>query len=104
MPGSRISPRSAEMELARYAPLHKWEPRVGDLIFWYGWFGKWVGIISSIGVNEIFVLTEAFPSLLMTMDQNDYDKNIRAIKMSKIQSSARGEYHVQQDNIWYFKA
>lgn len=97
-------PSTINVELARYKPLNTWKPQIGDLVFWYGFFTKWVGVVTSFNGKNLTIVVEAFPSLLMTLDQSEYDKNTRTIDISKIRSSSKGEYNVLQDNIWYFYA
>jgi hypothetical protein len=88
--------------LAEYKPIAKYEPRVGDVIIWHGWFTHYYGIINGINQDAIRIIKAGMPLLLFTMDTDDMSnpKNIIMLSIHKIRKS-RGEYAVQQGNIWY---
>jgi hypothetical protein len=91
------------VELARYRPLAAWKPTIGDFVIWHGWFlNRWYGVINSILDNEVTVITEGLPCLLFTLPESEREKHLVHIPLYKIKSSRGGEYHIEQNGVWYF--
>jgi hypothetical protein len=91
------------MELARYRPMTAWRPKIGDFIIWHGWLrNRWYGVINSILDNEVTVITEGLPCLLFTIAESEREQHLVRIPLYKIKSSRGGEYHIQQEGVWYF--
>ena len=88
--------------LAQYKHVGEWQPRVADFIVWHGWFfSHWYGIVNGVSDKKIIVVKEGLPSLLFMIPDDDYIKKSIDISISKIRSSARGEYHVLQEGVWF---
>ena len=89
-------------ELARYNPLSKWIPKVGDFIIHHGWFSHWYGILSSIEPGSPFVevITEGLPVLLFLMIPEEQTKKKKLVSVARIKLSRGGQFAVLQDGVW----
>ena len=88
--------------LAEYKSITTYRPKIGDFVIWHGWFTHWYGIISGIDqeTQKLSIVKAGMPLLLFSMEQDEMDKNIEAISLSKITKS-RGAYAIQQNGIWF---
>ena len=93
---------SPDSELAKFKPLSKWVPKVGDFVIHHGWFfSKWYGVISSISQSSVEMITDGLPVLLFTMVPEQQDKKKKIVSIAKIKMSRGGEFAVNQDNVWH---
>ena len=90
------------VELIKYAPLSKWKPIIGDVIFYHALFwNRWVGVIASLDEINIEVVKEGLLYLLVTMQPNEQQSNKIAIPISEVRSSVAGKYAVIQNGVIY---
>ena len=94
---------SSEMsgELAKYRPLSKWTPAVGDFILFNGWINRWCGVIGIIQSNYVEIITEGTPFLLFTLLPEQQEANKKKISIAKIKLSRGGEFAVLQNGVWH---
>ena len=95
--------------LANYMSIIDYVPEYGDYVVWCRWFTSWHGVVVGFDVNknEVDIIFEGTPFLLLTLDTSKHEKYTRTVKLSKIKSSIRGSWaalkHDTQHNstIWY---
>ena len=90
------------VELLKYAPLSKWKPVIGDMIFYHGLFwNRWVGVIAGLDGINMEVVKEGLLYLLVTMQPNEQQSNKIIIPISEVKSSVAGKYAVIQNGVTY---
>jgi hypothetical protein len=91
-----------DIPLAKYRSKSQWVPQIGDFIIWHGWmWGRWYGVINAIDRQDVLVVKENLPCLLMTMNQASYSKNSKRIPIMDIINAPEGEYHILQGETWH---
>ncbi len=93
-----------QLDLAAYRPISKWTPQVSDMIFFYGWFNRWVGVINGINGGEVTVITAGSPIELFSYSTAKMEKNTIKLDITDIQYS-NSKYSIQRAeqnaSIWY---
>ena len=101
-----VNANAFQVDLVHYDQIAKWQPKVGDIIIWHGWFTHWYGVVGQIQQSgHIVVIRAGLPLLLFTLDQDSMAKKAKTVHMSKIQRSRGGEWTVIQptgsQTIWF---
>ncbi len=100
-------PRLEQPILATYDSLANWKPEFGDVAIWSGIFSTWVGIIMEQRDGMLEIVFGGLPVLLVTMGQQEQDKNTYKVPREKISSSIGGTWAILQHNkqknvnVWY---
>jgi hypothetical protein len=86
-----------QVDLGHYAPIHKWMPRIGDIVIWHGWMTHWFGVINLIQPNgHVSIIKSGMPATLFTMNQDEMQKSVVQVHYTKMQASRGGEWAVVQ--------
>jgi len=104
-----MTPRTGDVALVNYTTLQSWVPRFGDFVVWAGWLNTWYGVVASWdSADSITVIFESgAPFLLFTMPEAHHPRNTKALSLSRIKNSRRGEFAVSQHEresnliVWY---
>lgn len=97
-------PRETLISLAAYAHIGMWKPEIGDFVFYYGFFSRWVGVITKVEKGMLTIVYEGIPLLLLTIDEESRVKKTIRISKSRMINSSPGKYNVIQNNCWYVHA
>jgi hypothetical protein len=98
--------RQVDINIAHNRPLRAWNPAVGDFIVIHGIISHSFGVVSAIdrNTNSVRVIKAGLPALLFKYAEDDMDKNVAKINISKIKNS-RTKYSVvsceKNTLIWY---
>ena len=96
------------LELAIYAPISKYNPKVGDFIISYGWFRrvKWFGLVTAITPDgDLIIAREGNIRLLVT--SQEFNRDVIKLHISLVVGSVSGAYSINQldvtskRNVWY---
>lgn len=94
----------AQLDLAAFKPITKWVPQIGDMVFFYGWFNKWVGVINGVDGKTVTVITAGSPIELFSYNTSKMEKNTIRLNVSDIQYS-NSKYSIQKVeqhvSVWY---
>ena len=96
--------RDTLINFATYANIGMWQPKIGDFIFYYGFFSRWVGVISKVEKEKLYIICDGIPLLLLTLDDEAKEKKTIKMSRSKIVNSSPGKYNVIQGDCWYVHA
>lgn len=102
-----IRPQADVAPLARFATIQQWRPRVGDFLVMAGWFKTAYGIVSGIDGDQLTVVCEALPQLLVTLKPEELVAKTISIDLVTIRAAWSGSYSAQQldpkanVNVWY---
>lgn len=96
-------------QLANYAPLPTYVPMYGDFVVWSGLFSTWFGVVCNWDdkTQQLGIIFDGLPLLLLTMAELDYSKNTRHVSLGKIRNSSPGTWavfrHDQKHNaiVWF---
>jgi hypothetical protein len=86
--------------LALYKSIVTYSPKLGDFIIWHGLWGRYYAIINGVSNDTISAIKSGMPNLLFTMAQEEMDKSLIKINLTKIRRS-RGGYAILQNGTWY---
>jgi len=93
-----------QLELAVYKPIIKWTPQISDVVFFYGWFNRWIGVINGIKGNEVTVIRAGSPIELFSYNDLKMAKNTVVLDVNYIQRSS-SKYSIQRVeqnvSVWY---
>jgi hypothetical protein len=92
----------ASIELARYRSITQWKPALSDFIIWHGWWRRWYGVINGVLEDRVSIITDGLPCLVFTLSEQERTSSTIMTPIAKIRSSRGGEWHVLQNNVWYF--
>ena len=85
--------QSVMVDLAHYAAISTWQPKMGDIVIWHGWFTHWYGVVNQVQASgHISVIRGGLPLLLFTMDQDSMQKKTKLVYITKIRASRGGEW------------
>lgn len=95
--------------LARFLPLSKYVPEIGDFIIWAGWFKTWYGVVGSIDASgqSLTVIWEALPMLLFTLTDEEQQKNTKPLLLGDLLTAKPGKFSVMKHDaehnasIWF---
>lgn len=97
--------QKASLELAHYRSIQEYVPRYSDIIIWARIFTYWFGVVNGINDNELSIVFEGTPRLLLTMLPEEIESSTYLVKLSDIRAGKRGSWYAQQVNdgkaIWY---
>jgi hypothetical protein len=95
------------VDLSYYRSLPMWNPQVGDIVIYHGWFwSRWFGVVSNINADgSCDIITGGLPVLLLTQGGKKREKNTVSVDIIDIKNSTSGKYAVvkseQNRLIWY---
>lgn len=102
IPINRLETQLLSVELAKYANLNRYVPKIGDFVVWHGWmWGHWFGVVSEISGGNIVIIRSGLPKLLFTTPESDRSKLTTKISIDKIRRSHGGEYTILQEGVWF---
>jgi len=91
-------------------PIGQWEPHVGDIVMWHGWFKHWFGVVTGTahvdGSTKVMMVKAGIPLLLARITPDHFLSEQFAIPLAKIQKGVAGEYAVaravkESVMVWY---
>jgi hypothetical protein len=94
------------VDLAHFAAIAEWVPRVGDKVFWHGWIKHWFGVVNrTLQSGQVSIIQAGLPYLLFTMTEEQMEKATKTVHASTIRASRGGEWAVAQnlggEVTWY---
>lgn len=96
--------KNVAIPVAQHQNIGYWNPKIGDLVFYYGWWTKWVGLVTMIDKNMVTIVYDGIPLLLLTMDEEFREKKTIKISKSRIINSSPGKYNILQGDCWFIHA
>lgn len=109
---AKLQPKTARPDLpplAQYRSLAEYIPHYGDYIVWAGLITTWHGVVTNYDeeTGELAIIFAGLPFLLFTMKEHEQEREIRKIKLSKIQAASHGTFAIHKHDytrnatVWF---
>lgn len=112
MPTASLGLSNAKGELpplAFYKSIQSYSPSYGDYFVWSRWFTTWHGVVThwDIEAGTLSIVFAGMPFLLLTMSEQEQQKETRTLKIMDIKNAKNGKFAIQQQDpetkqpVWY---